>query len=858
MNLLAFFVAVVAISVASGQTDAPTAAPATDAPTVAPATDAPTAAPATDAQTAAPGTDAPTAAPGTDGPTAAPGTDGPTAAPGTDGPTEAPKTTPDPALKQTIVLGIQNGNYDQAKFLVAFVQVYNKHCAVDANNNCTIDNINATHVIFVSEPIARAAEDLEFIVQKDGKTAPWEDIKTVIDENKVEFAQASGLEVTAKPKEFQLPPIDVNNLLPRGTVEAKFGIWLYPSHSTSAITPQQAVDYWNAVGDQDAENVILDQLFNQLVVPNKLEATLNLNYLNDTIDLIKIERTRFQGALFMQFSVNDPDLSADPREYLNFQVPELINNYTRFLSENRIIDLTSVNFPVNATVIAFDVTMMTQLPQYLGDRCDFFGFCGEILNAECVDDGTNRNQHRCSCRGPYVAADVDKCYKRISSLHDLTCKTCERNEGVCYDIDGDNKRDGCACTNTRSGDNCEVNYVAVTCTNKDMTICVTPFDLVGNYRDPWFQENEFSKQLEAANNWTTPESYIHLKNKQHHPYCEFQKALLGAPAGCPTGSYWLKLSTLNSDLSQCGIQKLREVGKLFFITTVQVNTPVPIHDVNFLAKCAFQERFEKGTENGLEINVPILGSTGSYESAEVKMTILDRDNAVLEPTHQLYENDEIKIRFDMIDKKNLFRAIIVDYCSASTSSVIGYPGATVQRLISDRCPAPGQKFVDNSNTFRPEAGSITSLITRPSGIRAFRLGSNSALYFHCTVRVCQQPDDCKPADCNGSPSFGRKKRASGNDAGMVELYRKMSVLREGETPGVSAGQEQTVSSGNQMIMIVALVAGGCVFLMLAVLAVGGIMFHKVKVEAARTEGKLAYTNEAMAKSEPSLAPHTTV
>jgi hypothetical protein len=193
---------------------------------------------------------------------------------------------------------------------------------------------------------------------------------------------------------------------------------------------------------------------------------------------------------------------------------------------------------------------------YLGDLCMNSTSCTALVpNSECKDSGDNAGTSRCRCSANYYAfndlgdgkKEGIKCGKVLTTAINKNCQACEDNEGTC--VEDVSKTNGvvCECAISRSGDNCEIIHVNVSCSMAAMKICYSPHVNV-DFADGW--------RMYTGAHQRTPQCHSTTVNK--------------TSVTCQDGNQELILSLNETDLGTCGTTYIEDAHNKRYMNKIEV------------------------------------------------------------------------------------------------------------------------------------------------------------------------------------------------------------------------------------------------------------------------------------------------
>lgn len=324
------------------------------------------------------------------------------------------------------------------------------------------------------------------------------------------------------------------------------------------------------------------------------------------------------------------------------------------------------------------------------------------------------------------------------------CDVCNPEASKCYGlpVSGggfNDKRNGCRCDVSFSGENCEKEHVSVSCniTERKMDICYLPHadvdvsNPVKIYVTKLYDKSNCRGSLVTGNN-----------NK------------------CNNGSYLLSVSLPVNESSEntCETQMTQQDQMRRFENTIQVEKGGSSTESHvFTVYCQYEHSTFRSA--GFIVKSSPTNNRGESLIANVSMSVLDSTNKPLGDNPRIHTKDKIKFQVQL-NVDDTYGALLPTYCTASPYGSRDSPkGINLnQQLVIDGCPVSSLPDI-NQMKFKKKNGQANVMITDEMNMIKLKVGDT--VYVHCKVKLCLRGSEqlCDMPTC----SSRRRKRAAEND-----------------------------------------------------------------------------------------------
>lgn len=369
---------------------------------------------------------------------------------------------------------------------------------------------------------------------------------------------------------------------------------------------------------------------------------------------------------------------------------------------------------------------------------------------------------RCQCASGYqsyggmIGAVDTFCGKTLTSATQSQCRLCETNGGTCYqpstnDTTNPNPVD-CMCPISKSGTNCEIANVNVTCDGPtlQMKICYDAHPNV-NFSNGWIM---------AANNFASV------------PACQgfnVTDAATATASSCQVGYEALVLDLSPAGLAKCGTLVTLSTDTKTYVNTIVVTNGPDTPPIVFETYCTYRS-YDAETFAGLGIYLNNGNSNGQVVNPDISLDILDQFGSKLQSGVLLQLNDPIQFKVSL-NLTGSYSSMAVQWCSASTSSYLPNSHASTIPLINNGCPLANIPGGQQNWYWTALASPPASQYVIESGlIKAFKLGSSNTVYLHCTLQLCLSGDtSCQLSTKATCAAKGLRRKRSATVGALVSF-----------------------------------------------------------------------------------------
>lgn len=358
---------------------------------------------------------------------------------------------------------------------------------------------------------------------------------------------------------------------------------------------------------------------------------------------------------------------------------------------------------------------------YIGDICYNSSNC-IVQESGCADAQDNSGFKRCSCFAgfyPYGSNRGDKTsYKCGSVIHpgDPRCQLCQ---GVCVN---NGSSVFCQCPLSRTGDNCEIIHLNVSCTTTDMRICYSP------HQDVNFQ-----------NGWV-----MFAENYENDPNCKGNVS--NGIAWCQQGYEQLEISLNTSNY--CGTIVTKDAVSERYSMTIYIDQFNSFGEENtnanpysFNLYCSFVA-FENQVFSGVGVDSSNAGNSGTEVFPNVTLFVVDAYDRLIPAGEILNAGDLVRFIIALVLDGN-YGSLEVVRCTASTSPIMPDSTAQTRALMNNGCPVPSDSTA-NSWYWTVLSFNNNALQLQSGFVPIFNLPGSTSVYLHCELKVCLVGDNSCP------------------------------------------------------------------------------------------------------------------